>query len=963
VEHEARDWVRLRIRPQAHRRFAIGLSDSTGRRIPVPGTARPRPGVVEHHAFLGDAGPVVFAVPDEVSTWVAGLVADLPDHRLGPTTDRTLLPVFVEVPPPFAHLDWEALLTDLLGTDRIVAVIDRPTSEAARFELPLRLLAVGERGAAALDALAARGSWLGLEPALQPQASLATLVETSDGARRVLRNASTDVLLVDAWDAAVLAGARLGRDAVRLAVILTDAVSPSVEFARGLTFARSALVLGGPADQLQLNGLVQAFDALAHDLPLHEVTAATANAMGSSRWIRLVASPGSLHDLRLVDAWSAIVAAGQRLRGAVGAGDLDQAAPEVIEVLDATSDLTLFTHQREIFHEAIEGSAMLEVDFARESLGLHPLAFTRARLATAHDLARRVAAQVGSTAPSGPDATDPDRVVNLGLRRRGARHPDDPSLYVERSATVVAGAAYDLDVQIGAPWPDGIVIGERASIDLLLPDDQTGHVLDVAVMSTDAVVLGSTVRRLHLPPRGASELVSFSVRMPPTPGPAELRVSVYHRDHLVQTYRLTTTVTDGAACGLGEETTVARCEHSATARFGNLDGLGPRRVSLTFNANGPGTHTMFAKAGDAAAAVTVDPTAQRDLAGDIRTLLTEVIDGQLDATEALRALAKRGYDLATAIKHQLHGEALAHLNALRTRHDDDIQVVRLHPQYSVPWALLYDWPPPEEVFGGPPIPVCFGAAADGTPCGHAVGVDVICARGFWGVRHRVEELLGDPRALDLQTEVPLRPLGIAIGLGVVDTATQTLVADLGTRVDATRLHALTAADDLVDLLFDDARRPAVLTIIGHRETGEIIGEPEGERIGSGTADGWFIPKRLDRRSDVDGAVWGVPNTIVLLLACATTSVMTHELTSALSTLAHVRASGIVGTECDIYSDFAARVASDLVDALARPAGATPRRSFAEAVREVRARLVVEERDVRGFALTAFGPSDTSLVDA
>lgn len=959
-----RAWVRLRVRARADRRLAIGVEDHTGRRVNAPAVALPTHGWSVEPLSIDGLGPADVVVPDEAAGWVGELVAELPDTHPPPSADPVHLPVFCVVPPGFADLDWETAIRQVLAVDRVVVVLERSAGAIERFALPLDLVAVGERGSAALAALAGRGSWLGLDSMIQAEAVTERWVEDAAQARTALATAPADVLLLDGWDAAALAGGRLRRDTVRLAVVLAEPTDAAVGLVRNLGFARSVLVLGGPADAEQLAMLTAAFDALAHDLPLHEVAAVAARVAVGPRRVRLVASPESVQDLRLVDAWSGVVVAGHRLAGGVGRGVLDSLGLDIAGYAAGVRSMALFGAPADALREAVSGVADMEIQFTRESRGLHPLAYTSARLVAARELTNRlVAALPTPPAPVGvppPGAAvltpEPTRVVNLGLRRVEDLGTGGEHVYVEREASVAAGTRYDLDVQIGAPWADSLIVDEPVPIDLLLPDSRTGHVLDVAVMSTTVEILGPAVQSMALPPAAASPLLSFPVRMPGAEGGAEIRVGVYHGNHLVQTFRITTTVEQRSSVA-GEVVTAARLEYSATARWGNLDDLGDRSVSLTLNRTAGGTHTLFAKAGDAAAAVTIDPQAQQDHAVAVRGLLTRVVDDAVDADTALAELAELGYQLHRGVSHQLGGAARDRLHALRRRTDEVVQIVRVHPSYTVPWAAVYDWPLPEVAYGQPRPAVCFGTV-EGAACGHGVGDRVVCARGFWGVRHRIEELVGGAGDRDLCSRVPLRAGGLALGIGVQDASTLPLPAELEGLLGAGRVTPLTGADNLIEVLFDAGRRPSVLTVIGHHETGEIVGEPTAERITTGTADGWFIARRIDDEAAVTGD-WDAPNTIVLLLACASVAVQPRELTSALASLSAVRAGGVVGTECDVYSDFAARVARDLLEALAGPGA---RQTFAAAVRAVRARLVLEERDVRGFALAAFGAADTVLVD-
>src|SRR6185369_11843804 len=105
------------------------------------------------------------------------------------------------------------------------------------------------------------------------------------------------------------------------------------------------------------------------------------------------------------------------------------------------------------------------------------------------------------------------------------------------TATLEAGALYRLRVHIGNRLPESLVVGPQPPLDPLLPKtDALGYALEVVVQAKDFAIVGDRTRQLFLPQFGGSAPVSFSVRAPRSLGSAALRVHVYYRNHLLQSY-------------------------------------------------------------------------------------------------------------------------------------------------------------------------------------------------------------------------------------------------------------------------------------------------------------------------------------------------------------------------------------------------------------------------------------------
>jgi hypothetical protein len=137
-----------------------------------------------------------------------------------------------------------------------------------------------------------------------------------------------------------------------------------------------------------------------------------------------------------------------------------------------------------------------------------------------------------------------------------------------------------------------------------------------------------------------------------------------------------------------------------------------------------------------------------------------------DVAEAFRKLIRRGRDLYKAFFNAAAKNASIRkaLGTVACSCNEKIQVVRFDDHFVFPWPLLYDFPLPDEWEGDPPRPLCLGQAVDAlgatVSCSHTNKDEVYCVRGFWGVRHYVEELLvqsgGKATSISRPAKGPLR---------------------------------------------------------------------------------------------------------------------------------------------------------------------------------------------------------------
>lgn len=651
---------------------------------------------------------------------------------------------------------------------------------------------------------------------------------------------------------------------------------------------------------------------IAHDLPIHAAVAAAASRHGIPRHaLRIVSDPSATHALRLAEALA---------QGREALLRMAQASPA-----SGGAPGTREAHLREaVFVQTGPMTA--------ESDTFVPLSRIE------HSL--RAAKEAVAEAPP-----EDRRVVDVALLHdaMGPRRGD----WVRPTETLEPEEPYRLRIHVGLPTHASLVEGVPTPIARLLPPSRDGHDLTVAIFPVDFAVSGPRVRALRLPVAGPSEPVSFALIAPARPGPARLRFGIYHQDHLVQAWRV------DADVGPGPGRTVAVQDFSRLPDLAGVTSLAPRALSLTLN-QGPGDdHVLTAKVGLGAGFARIPETqlaAQVTRYRDLLRSLSVAPDGSArfpatrsapDATSdaAVRELAVFGSELFVTVFLAAVGQPAMQdaVRALARSAGETVQIARLDAERCFPWAALYDAPLPPDPRTAP---VCRGDC--GGRCAGSPDPTTICPRGFWGVRHVVEELVvaRDPAAPDPTVSAPT---GLLVATDGRDAYAVRLPGELCALTGVTGRPWDPVGDPPIEqLLRRDAERPAVFVALGHHEHGA-----NGKRLDVG--GGRWLSDRELVRFVLDK--WSEPRTVVVLLGCETNAPAAEQRISAandfLVMFQSFGASAVVGTECPLHGGILARFARALVERLASGA------ALGEAVRACRAELFASGHPL-GLAFVSFG---------
>jgi hypothetical protein len=991
-------WVVLRWRRRSDGLW-LSYEDSTGIRIRPPRRAFTIP--IDWRvadiptAVLGDRAYAVL-VPAMLADHLSDRAAELPET----------LGVFVQSRPGLPPADGEALaeriIQPILGPERfqIVRLRYRPWTRHPPFRLPFRILVGDDAAMGVADELRAMG-WLE-DDVVQRYGMRIDVRAWGQPLANALLGAPYDILIAEGGAPTMrMLARRMPRGAHRPRLIISlehGPLDPSVPVPAGVSLLR---VPGRRAAAWTAEFIL----GLVHDQPLHE-------ALRSAQRTRsgdldgdpvLIADPFGDQSLRIADARYQVLEEVTRLR--IKSAPYTQAAFGTDAVgVRAESALR---DQEDALATAMDESHRAAFD--RESSGLWPLARAEAALVSAYDARRAVLDAVRTRDEGGAASTtwgdegtdeaadekgDEERRVDVALERPVVPGVFDP---VDPLAPLDPGGTYRLRVHVGTPLPESLVVGEVPPITPLLgvPDDDRGHLLEVVVFPKRFGLLSPAVQPLRLPLHDSSDPVFFTLRAPEQAGDADLRIAVYHRDHMVQAFRLSAPV--GERLPTGAEGVTVRLDFATTQRLsaGDLELLRERAFCLGVNQDaGGGSHSFMVKRAGAASDFSLTQKVVEEQVDAFRKLLQDATfvppvergkarfstyppAGAASDPEFLgyvRQLADFGSGLHKLLFNRVSPSVQRQLRTLRKESDRVIQVVRHDVNLAFPWGIIYDYPLGTPITGAPPRPVCLGEPLPGLGpapetveprgCPHNPGHDVYCVDGFWGVRHRLEQRFGRAETADPTLRRPAGRPGVMLATGIGDDSATELAARLGEKLGA-ELVTLGKDDNLMGLLWDPARRPAVLIILGHLETRAQDGHPAAPRIAllprSSWADGkvpeahWLLADGVTNMFIGRDAWSDDPHTLVLLMACSSAATEVGTVNDLVTALVPVGVGAVVGTETPVFSRLAARFAQEVTLAL----WSDSTRTLGEAVQSFN-RTLIRSGNPLAFAFTCVGNADLTL---
>ncbi len=950
--------------------------------------------------------------------WLEFVTETLRRHReslFAQHLEAPVIPVFLRPPSGTEALDWEyglALLTN--GAAQPVRLAPSAKVRRSPFNLPINVLAVDDT-AQEMSAVE-DSSWYSQRPDVRVHGLVVTST-TIDELRPELSGRTHDAVVArDAhWQRALAAmnavplnddpGFGVPVTRPRLVILLVGTDEPHVLPRRFSVPQGVALLVVNHLPNASVAGFMREFFyGIFHDQPLHgALHEANTSPQGSAvprAW--LFANPDTDQNIRISDALRQVEALRDRIRYDVTVGNVDafiaragQFTPQWDRIARALRGAMPASAS---VRQAADLSDRLKIDFSRETRGLVPIAETLGHLRHAEfelgDLRKELSEIVSQPEMANAIAEVQQRHVDIAMESYDAAIAT--YVRIEKQLPLSPQAQYRVRVHIGHRAEDSLVVGEPPSLDPLLPElepGQSGHDLDVATFENDFELLSPRLLRLHLPALGGSMPIYFVVRTLGEHDAAQLRVNVYHENHLLQAFLLTAEVNRE---GSWRDTPAVSVELdvSTTEAFGNLRELGPRALAIGVNLDDDGaTHrVMIKKDGHAGHPLKIaDDVVQAQLERFRSLLKNYTSDSENrplfptypeegarpvpEFDEAVRALGRLGQELYLGIFQEIEDEIHDDLVQLRGAEDLTIQVARHRGNAVLPWPVLYDYVGPSPAFKDN-APVCRGAPLPNAPqsvrdgleqwrgCPHNPGREVYCVQGFWGFRHRIEQITSGGGASDSASKVELGAAAHAVCLAssITQAASSNLSNALQTAFGSRFVPFPPPSNPSVafgTFMWTAASRPGVLVLLSHLSnpgsgaTEILLVPPSAGAPVTLTADQVSQFTRLMR-------VWkDQPRSLVLLMACESGASTVATLNDFVMAFKAAGAAAIVGTEVPVYVSLAARFAQELIKTLqARQASGEPT-TLGKAVRSVANQLLGEGNPL-GLIFNYCGNADLVL---
>jgi hypothetical protein len=437
---------------------------------------------------------------------------------------------------------------------------------------------------------------------------------------------------------------------------------------------------------------------------------------------------------------------------------------------------------------------------------------------------------------------------------------------------------------------------------------------------------------------------------------------LYFRRHVLQIFDIPVRLGAAETVEPGSGALRAEVVFSRMSQIRDVDALPERTLAVATNASAGGTHRfMFDDGEDIAVSEALAGQAQRTLRETLGSAL-----GQAGRRSALspkrfatvvKTLATAGADIWDHVDTNASEGLSDRFAELRAASGCRIQIVRLHPEFAFPFAMLYDWALPSAVEDVERAPVCPGVDGGATTCTCDPDAGTtVCVRGFWGVRHVIEEFVREEDAQEHIGRVAAAAGAPAVVCTVGDEGDDRWSREMVTTLEGTlgtdRFEQFRADNSLYGRLWDEAQRPAVLIALGHLTRRRVRTEPAGPRIYVRATERFINPRALSDTRRERGRWRSPQRPIVLLLACNSADDALGEVHSFVARLASAGAAAVIATEQKVDTRLAAGASTSVVQSLAT---AGP----GEALRRWRAQLLADG-DPFGFLFTCFGSADVTV---
>ncbi|MBN1933971.1 MAG: CHAT domain-containing protein, partial [Anaerolineae bacterium] len=524
-----------------------------------------------------------------------------------------------------------------------------------------------------------------------------------------------------------------------------------------------------------------------------------------------------------------------------------------------------------------------------------------------------------------PEAVDGGRVVNTWFAD-GRQAPVAPT------RALAANTLYHFAVNIGAPDSRGNVEGKQPEVPsrviaaLVASGEQVIFRLD----SEDFLLL-EREKSISLSQTRTTPELYFRLVTPVQTGLCRLRLGVYVRENLIQSYQVFAHVApmEGEIPEKAVEGWWSKCEYTLSADLSNLDALEQRRVCIWVGDGRSATQ----RAGLSGEGFDLGqlPAINVQLIGkafeEYREVLysscyielknaagkVERVDYLYDAnahtplnnntfTEGLKTLAEDGQMLYQHLFGDQCETLGKTLQSLEQGQDSPLvlQIARLNLDMTFPWAMLYDRP---FRFHPGRNRVCEhfvngeGCRAN---CPHKDDPYIVCPYGFWGFRYIIEQPLRPPNEYTsvitaLPGDSPQLHLTFGPDLGLTPAHAQIVQTIVGSRQSTMYGDRnVNSAAQNTDALIEAFGRGMTLAYFychgGNKGTRQWL------QVGAGDP---LFPAYL---KDDLRATWQASGTapLVVLNGCHTAKYTPETFLSFVHRFGALGAAGVIGTEVPIH---------------------------------------------------------------
>ncbi|MDX1503921.1 MAG: CHAT domain-containing protein, partial [Thermoanaerobaculia bacterium] len=618
-----------------------------------------------------------------------------------------------------------------------------------------------------------------------------------------------------------------------------------------------------------------------------------------------------------------------------------------------TAGVQVLERHRERLREASKAlkSRKRKFSFDHERDGIEPIAEAAAAAAEASEVIGRAAAVT-------------ERVVNTRFLR--GRRP------VPVKRDLDCGSRYVFEVQIGARSA-----GSNLRSPLPLPERDLERFMSdrglelLAVVQSRQFELLETEKPLWLPPRPReSQPVTFALRSPVRPGPAELVLLLYFRRNLLQAIRAWAQVSEPGSSGKPRGN-YAETEFALHSLSDEVAEIPPRDAQLYVTVSKNPTHTLsLFETGDKAAFDLSDGKLEKALTASRERLLGLAKEfygkrkGRKPAAnellDDLRLLAQTGVLLFQALlpvdRRDAFARKIATHKTLQIAHSKSVDQI-------YPWAAVYDHPllalQPRlcpEVLAvlqkrGSTIDDLKKVRCISQGCAHRDDSDVICPSGFWGFRHTIEVPLSISRNGNGAggQGSPLKAIAAGNSVELCMAAFKDF-KEVGRHEKRLRaIQKLQVAGPLFQKLAVARTLKAgglhILYFYCHGDRQPALSPPTVLRLGTDSR-----PDYVYATDTAEFVRWQKTRPIVLINGCHTLDATPDDLVSFNKSLSEGGAGAVIGTEIKVPEKLAADAGEKLIAALV---GGAP---LGRALWEYRLGLLLDHNPL-GLVYTAYGHSD------